>query len=205
MGSQARAPECWVSRNSSSAASSIFHQQTTGNSISSHTVQQWCKVQAVEQGKLCQAQKVHSAARPLPAEGTAAAHASTGTTSSSAAPGAQHLLNPAELTRNVAAAAGAAVVTAAQLHANLLGAHGLLQRVSHMGPLLSLIKAYSVRDEFLRVNKDIVNTFGILAAGEQLLVSPLPSAMPVTAAEWLMTVYDGFTCTMQAQEHAGAC
>jgi hypothetical protein len=59
---------------------------------------------------------------------------------------------------------------AAQLHANLLGAHSLLQRVSGMGPLLSLIKAYSVRDEFLRVNKDIVNTFAILAAGEQLLV-----------------------------------
>jgi hypothetical protein len=46
-----------------------------------------------------------------------------------------------------------------------------------MGPLLSLMKAYSVRDEFLRVNKDIVNTFNILAAGEQLLVSIVRSVL----------------------------
>lgn len=48
-----------------------------------------------------------------------------------------------------------------------------------MGPLLSLVKAYSVRSQFLRVNKDIINTFNILASGEQLLVS---------AGQWMAQV-----------------
>jgi hypothetical protein len=90
------------------------------------------------------------------------------------APGAHHFLYPAACAYIASTAASLLhplLRPAAQLYANLLGAHGLLQRVSRMGPLLSLMKAYSVRDEFLRVNKDIVNTFNILAAGEQLLVS----------------------------------
>jgi hypothetical protein len=36
---------------------------------------------------------------------------------------------------------------------------------------MSLIKANVVRDEFLRINRDITSTFSLLAAGEQLLVS----------------------------------
>jgi hypothetical protein len=39
-----------------------------------------------------------------------------------------------------------------------------------MGPLMSLLKANVVRGEFLRINRDITSTFGLLAAGEQLLV-----------------------------------
>jgi hypothetical protein len=40
-----------------------------------------------------------------------------------------------------------------------------------MGPLVSLLKAHIVREEFLRTNRDLLDTFGILARGEQLLVS----------------------------------
>jgi hypothetical protein len=35
---------------------------------------------------------------------------------------------------------------------------------------MSLLKANTVRTEFLRINRDITGTFGLLAAGEQLLV-----------------------------------
>ena len=60
---------------------------------------------------------------------------------------------------------------AGQLHASLLPAQSLLSEVARMGPLMSLIKANVVRDEFLRINRDITSTFSLLAAGEQLLVS----------------------------------
>jgi hypothetical protein len=59
---------------------------------------------------------------------------------------------------------------AGQLHAGLLPAQRLLSDVARMGPLMSLIKANAVRDEFLRINRDITSTFSLLAAGEQLLV-----------------------------------
>lgn len=49
--------------------------------------------------------------------------------------------------------------------------HALLGKVSTMGPLVSLRKAHIVREEFLRTNRDLLDTFGILARGEQLLVS----------------------------------
>jgi hypothetical protein len=62
---------------------------------------------------------------------------------------------------------------AEQLHAQLLQVHNLLSKVSAMGPLVSLIKAHIVREDFLRTNRDLQDTFGILARGEQLLVSPL--------------------------------
>jgi hypothetical protein len=71
-----------------------------------------------------------------------------------------------------------------------------------MGPLLSLIRAYSVRDEFLRVNKDIVNTFAILAAGEQLLVGiaftvavicAAPAAMSQHAVRYAQRAWQGNT------------
>lgn len=39
-----------------------------------------------------------------------------------------------------------------------------------MGPLVSLLKANHVREEFLRTNRDLLDTFAILARGEQLLV-----------------------------------
>jgi hypothetical protein len=58
-----------------------------------------------------------------------------------------------------------------QLHAQLLRVHALLGKVSAMGPLVSLLKAHIVREEFLRTNRDLLDTFGILARGEQLLVS----------------------------------
>jgi len=54
----------------------------------------------------------------------------------------------------------------AQLHAGLLSADRLLAQVSRMGPLMSLLKAHIVREEFLRINRDITATFNILAAGE---------------------------------------
>lgn len=75
---------------------------------------------------------------------------------------------------SVAAAAAAAcpVCPTAQLHAGLLSADRLLAQVSRMGPLMSLLKAHIVREEFLRINRDITATFNILAAGEQLLVRP---------------------------------
>jgi hypothetical protein len=60
---------------------------------------------------------------------------------------------------------------AGQLHAQLLQVYDLLGKVSAMGPLVSLLKAHIVREEFLRTNRDLLDTFGILARGEQLLVS----------------------------------
>jgi hypothetical protein len=60
-----------------------------------------------------------------------------------------------------------------QLHAQLLQVHNLLGKVSAMGPLVSLIKAHIVREEFLRTNRNLLDTFGILARGVQLLVGPL--------------------------------
>jgi hypothetical protein len=64
---------------------------------------------------------------------------------------------------------------AGQLHAQLLQVVDLLGKVSAMGPLrgprlVSLLKAHIVREEFLRTNRDLLDTFGILARGEQLLV-----------------------------------
>lgn len=41
-----------------------------------------------------------------------------------------------------------------------------------MGPLVQLLKAYALRGEFLCINRDIVNTFNLLAAGQQLTVCP---------------------------------
>jgi hypothetical protein len=49
--------------------------------------------------------------------------------------------------------------------------HALLVRVGNMSALVALVKAYAVRDDFLRTNRDLINTFSILAQGEQLLVS----------------------------------
>jgi hypothetical protein len=63
------------------------------------------------------------------------------------------------------------LTVAGQLHAQLLRVHALLGKVSTMGPLVSLRKAHIVREEFLRTNRDLLDTFGILARGEQLLVS----------------------------------
>jgi hypothetical protein len=63
------------------------------------------------------------------------------------------------------------VALAGQLHAQLLRVHALLGKVSAMGPLVSLLKAHIVREEFLHTNRDLLDTFGILARGEQLLVS----------------------------------
>jgi hypothetical protein len=60
---------------------------------------------------------------------------------------------------------------AGQLYAQLLEVRNLLGKVSAMGPLVSLLKANIVREEFLRTNRDLLDTFGILARGEQLLVS----------------------------------
>jgi hypothetical protein len=59
---------------------------------------------------------------------------------------------------------------AGQLHAQLLQVHSLLGKVSAMGPLVSLLKAHNVREDFLRTNRDLLDTFGILARGELLLV-----------------------------------
>jgi hypothetical protein len=66
----------------------------------------------------------------------------------------------------------------------------LLSEVARMGPLMSLIKANVVRDEFLRINRDITSTFSLLAAGEQLLVRSVgrppkivrPGCMPLTCS-----------------------
>lgn len=60
---------------------------------------------------------------------------------------------------------------AEQLHAQLLEVHALLVQVGNMSTLVALIKADAVRDDFLRTNRDLINTFSILAQGEQLLVS----------------------------------
>lgn len=62
-------------------------------------------------------------------------------------------------------------VPAEQLNAQLLEVQKLLVQVSKMSTLVALIKADSVRDAFCRTSRDLVNTFQILAVGEQLLVS----------------------------------
>jgi hypothetical protein len=67
-----------------------------------------------------------------------------------------------------------------QLYASLLPAQSLLSEVARMGPLMSLIKANVVRDEFLRINRDITSTFSLLAAGEQLLVRTVGLPLKVT-------------------------
>jgi hypothetical protein len=63
------------------------------------------------------------------------------------------------------------VSPAEQLRVQLLEIHALLVRVGNMSALVALIKAASVRDDFQRTNRDLINTFNILAHGEQLLVS----------------------------------
>jgi hypothetical protein len=60
--------------------------------------------------------------------------------------------------------------------------HNLLGKVAAMGPLVSLLKANIMREEFLRTNRDLLDTFGILAGGEQLLVRPLHRTQFRTAA-----------------------
>lgn len=59
---------------------------------------------------------------------------------------------------------------AEQLHVQLQGLHALLVLVGNMGTLVALIKAESVREDFLRSSTDLINTFDILAQ-QQLLVS----------------------------------
>jgi hypothetical protein len=63
------------------------------------------------------------------------------------------------------------LLLAEQLRAQLMEIHALLVRVGNMSALVALIKAASVRDDFQRTNRDLINTFNILAQGEQLLVS----------------------------------
>jgi hypothetical protein len=60
---------------------------------------------------------------------------------------------------------------AEQLYSQLEDVRGLLIEVSKMSTLVSLVKAAAVREDFLRTNRDLMNTFFILAQGEQLLVS----------------------------------
>jgi hypothetical protein len=43
--------------------------------------------------------------------------------------------------------------------------------VASTGPLLSLLRAADVRQDFLRINRDLSNCFNILGAGEKLIVS----------------------------------
>lgn len=57
------------------------------------------------------------------------------------------------------------------LRAQLEDVYRLLLRVKNMSTLVALVKANNVRDEFQRTNRDLINTFNILAQGEQLLVS----------------------------------
>ena len=40
-----------------------------------------------------------------------------------------------------------------------------------MGPLVSLLRASWVREEFLQINRDLTNMVSILGSGEKLLVS----------------------------------
>ena len=63
------------------------------------------------------------------------------------------------------------ILPAEQLHAQLLEVHRLLVTVKNMSTLVALIRANAVCDDFLRTNRDLINTFSILAQGEQLLVS----------------------------------
>jgi hypothetical protein len=63
------------------------------------------------------------------------------------------------------------LLSAEQLHTQLLEVHSLLVEVGNMSKLVALLKADRVRDDFLRTNRDLINIFIILAQGEQLLVS----------------------------------
>ena len=58
----------------------------------------------------------------------------------------------------------------------LSDAQKLLKRVADTGPLVSLLSASWVRHEFLRINRDLSQTFSILGSGEMLLVSWLERA-----------------------------
>lgn len=51
----------------------------------------------------------------------------------------------------------------------LSDAEQLLRRVANMGPLVSLLSASWVREEFLQINRDLTNMFSILGSGEKLL------------------------------------
>jgi hypothetical protein len=62
-------------------------------------------------------------------------------------------------------------VSAEDLRAQLEDVYGLLLKVKSMSTLVALVKAHHVRGEFQRTNRDVINTFNILAQGEQLLVS----------------------------------
>lgn len=60
---------------------------------------------------------------------------------------------------------------AAALCETLEQARALLIKVSNTGPLMSLLMAKALRDEFLAISRDLHNTFQSMAAGEKLLVS----------------------------------
>ena len=61
-------------------------------------------------------------------------------------------------------------VLAGKLRVALQEALQLLQDVTRTGPLMALLTASMLREDFIRVNRDLMNTFHLLAAGEQLLV-----------------------------------
>lgn len=55
-----------------------------------------------------------------------------------------------------------------KLGAALQDASKLVASIGNMGPLVALVMALHIRDEFLRVNRDLMNTFHMLASGENL-------------------------------------
>jgi hypothetical protein len=59
---------------------------------------------------------------------------------------------------------------AGTLQTTLQDARDLLEKVCNTGPLEALLKATFVRDDFNRINRDLINTFQLLASIEKLLV-----------------------------------
>jgi hypothetical protein len=53
----------------------------------------------------------------------------------------------------------------------LESSQAFLARVASTGPLWSLLNAASLRDDFVRIHRDLSSAFTIMGAGESLVVS----------------------------------
>ena len=58
-----------------------------------------------------------------------------------------------------------------KIHDTLLSSQNLLSKLAQSGPLISLLLATNMRDDLLRLNRDLSSAFHTLGTGENLMVS----------------------------------
>ena len=58
-----------------------------------------------------------------------------------------------------------------KIHDTLISSQSLLHKLGQTGPLMSLVLAANMRDDLLRLNRDLSAAFHTLGTGENLMVS----------------------------------